>query len=860
VGKKLRLLYLASLFLALNIAIFYSSITRAADNSSNDSYIYEDQESKELTSYLKAVMTVNCDNVNSNQNDDPDNPTHTCGEANTMNSFVAKIVSPGIYSSALSRLHVRYDKNDLNNDNDPEARKYVKALYKQCDDDNKADYNNPTISFAMCRSATLKLLLIKDGLKNLVNGAKDARVVLPKAYQYEKLYENAPVGKSGIFVDLSIPIPWKIKKVEDKICVSVLGLTGYIPAGCKYIKEPKPESKYKIQCQNNESCYKRSYENSMTPLPISGPIIECIQDALGKLMRNRQEVCTYNGDTGKKSITVQGTSTFYNFQKNMHSFVSILLTLYVVFFGAKIALSGEIPSKGEFIGFAIKLILVVYFSVGLSTGFVFQRNAETQADGITQLIFPLLTDISTSLANWISNSNPSGLCDFSNYSYPKDLSHLRLWDSIDCTLSYYLGINLIQTVFASSELSSALNASSVPPYLLLLLPAIWSGNLQIIGLILTFPALIISLGAFVVNATAVALIVITILCILAPIFVPCALFNRTASYFDAWKQLLISTSLQPIVATAFMMLAFSLYGQGFYGACKYSYTDFAFVQNGLNESVVNLSKMPSSKISGKITKKARYFYINNDWTVYSPEDAQSCQTSLGYLFNKFDDKSKIPGKAIDKDSESVSQLAAKKEGLFITAPELDSNQSTSFFMRFLIPILLLFVIKNLAEQLTELMSDLTGGISMRGTTMQANALGKALEKKLSQKQKGKDSRKNDDDKESKDRASIGDGAGEAAAQGEASANTEEASAPRDNTANNNANKSEGGAMSAQDRVAVGQANQASNAQASSDQAAVSQAIIEEPPSEQKNDPAQKQEQGKEPPIAPSVNNIDKKEE
>jgi len=52
--------------------------------------------------------------------------------------------------------------------------------------------------------------------------------------------------------------------------------------------------------------------------------------------------------------------------------------------------------------------------------------------------------------------------------------------------------------------------------------------MQLVSLALMYPLLVISVGAFVVNATVACMISIVILGVLAPLFVPLYLFNYTS--------------------------------------------------------------------------------------------------------------------------------------------------------------------------------------------------------------------------------------------------------------------------------------------------------------------------------------------
>ena len=46
-----------------------------------------------------------------------------------------------------------------------------------------------------------------------------------------------------------------------------------------------------------------------------------------------------------------------------------MLSIYIILFGFKILLAGDVPPKSELITFVIKFIFVVYFSVGININY-----------------------------------------------------------------------------------------------------------------------------------------------------------------------------------------------------------------------------------------------------------------------------------------------------------------------------------------------------------------------------------------------------------------------------------------------------------------------------------------------------------
>ena len=474
--------------------------------------------------------------------------SHTCIPASFFSFMVANLVSPGVYANTMLRVKINDDE----------------LFPGACKRENRIEFNDQKLSFAMCNNSDLAVSRIGAVAKSAVyiakalftgeapwNDIKNAWNI-PKS-EYHRMFLNKKEGNSGVMFDIGIiPIfPWKVIKENDKMCVATIAFTGWIPIGCKYIKEPFPISKYAdfmdldpsgpvanyndtrslTKCSNTGGCYKRAIDNSKTGIVMSGPIIECVKEMVAKLMIS-VDVCDF-GDV-KSYINSPGrtTSALFKFQLGMHKIVTALLTIYVILFGFKMVLSGNVPPKSELVNFVIKFLFVVYFSVGINIT-PYSGNDLDRLDGMVQWAFPFLLDGMTQLASWVISASPSELCKFYATDYATNMSHMALWDSLDCRVSHYLGLDMIQTMIVDNASRnhdfSKLDILSfpIPPYIYLLIPAVISGNFTLISLALMYPLMIISVAAFVVNATVVCIISIVVLGVLAPIFVPMYLFNYT---------------------------------------------------------------------------------------------------------------------------------------------------------------------------------------------------------------------------------------------------------------------------------------------------------------------------------------------
>ena len=518
---------------------------------------------------------------------------------------------------------------------------------ENCSFKNRADYTNPKIDFSFCRNSKLVAHRAMNSIISIITKVIPTLFTNPKEIwneisnlfkvdkkDYHSIY-NESLGGGGLFADLSIPFTWKITKHNDQLCISVLGITGYSPIGCKFIKEPFPESIYSkfygydnklknipevdklLKSTNSQigSCYTKAADASKNLLPITAPIVECAKQMVGKMALGRFAY-DFNNSNKKDSITLKGDSILFKFQQNMRRAVMLLLTIYLIFFGFKILLKGEVPEKSELILFLLKFILVIYFSVGINKG-------GEHFDGITKWLFPLLFNATSEFSNWILNATDNELCVFKPEYYEPSLGYMSTWDALDCRVSHYLGLNnsidfdLALLAERKKGIWDTITNFSIPPYFLLIPPAYYLGQHWLMELALAFPLMIILVAAFVVNIFVISLIVISILAVLAPIIVPMVLFDYTKSYFESWLRLIISFTFQPMIATVFIMVMFSMFDSSFYEGCLHKH---------------------ETKYSSSTEKDLHTFTLEVDEKEYlgkSDYDFKKCSHSLGFIINHF---------------------------------------------------------------------------------------------------------------------------------------------------------------------------------------------------------------------------------
>lgn len=637
------------------------------------------------------------------------------------------------------------------------------------------------------------------------------------------------VGYIGVAMAGYLPIPVSVVKDNDRICVATTGITGWLSMGCKYISEPVRQSQYAsfmqggtadayTQCSGMGSCYTDANQNSKAMLTISGPLIGCIRAMIQKFLMD-PTVCSADG------TSTSLPSTFFQFQLNMQRTVTALLTIYIILFGFKLALGASDIKQADIIMFFVKFILVVYFSVGINMRSVSNPNGQQGFDGMTQWAFPIMLDGASQLAGWVMNASPSGLCQFTTNtvntpggssvavqdasgniefvapgnvdgrpivgktntqlsisggtassisSYASGYEWLALWDALDCRVSHYVGLDSIGDATSAANQNDPTKSDafnfSIPPYFFLLVPAIISGNVPLAMLAISYPILIISVAAYVINAFVVCMIAIVVLGVLAPIFVPFSLFSFTKGYFDSWVKLLLSFVLQPMVVATFMITLFTIYDAGFYGTCKYARFDVPQVYAG----------------SQTITKSI--FVINSDPGAYEIDESQgiddwkSCQKTLGYMINApfavVGNSASLAtsigstvslGQSYDNLSAKYPILSAVTDevGLFFTSPTLAFQAIKDFIMSLLTACFCLYLMYQMSSQISEFAVDMVEGVSIGGMAIKPRAImGKVqagaqkLEDKLNER-KVKPEEKGEGDKskpKSEDSAAGGKGA------------------------------------------------------------------------------------------------------
>ncbi len=467
----------------------------------------------------------------------------------------------------------------------------------------------------------------------------------------------------------------RVVKQGDKLCAQTWTMMGFQSIGCKYLPDC---SSFAVDsnCYVAEACSYGGYVHSRSLIAMTSMIIECINESLALLFVNTNNC----GDS-----TSYKTNYFPVFQAAMRKAIKAAITLYFVLWGIKLAISGEVLSKGEWFTFVGRYILVIYFSVGILTKYDTNGNP-VYSDGVTTIMLPLFKDGATDLSNMVySSGGVTGLCDYTKVSYESGYQYLSLWDSLDCRILYYLGLDLsrLANVTEAVGVYGILSLLAPPVMLTMLLPALFSFQIIFFIFCVIFVVFVISIMIYFVNILVLATVAIHLLVYMCPIFVPMALFPPTKSYFDGWLKLLISYSLQPMIVAAYMAMMMTIFDNVMFGDCSFQ------------DRSIKLKNV------GTYDKEIPYFMLCDPWETSCPGGTNTsltkCSETIGYQVNPV------------KSGQSMTQnISALFFNITILKPSVVGNMLSGLITL----CLFAYLFYKFAEVLSEFAAEITGGTNL----------------------------------------------------------------------------------------------------------------------------------------------------
>ncbi len=484
----------------------------------------------------------------------------------------------------------------------------------------------------------------------------------------------------------------RVAKFGDKLCAQFDTTLGYQSIGCKYLPQCEVFD-LEEDCFVAKSCSDASEQKSRSILPITGVIIQCVSESVDNLFVDNT-ACTTD-----ESYTI---TSFPQFQGTMRNAVRSCLMLYLILWGLKTVLGADIPDKKEFFVFGAKFVLVMYFSTGININMNNNQAAE-YSDGITTYMRPLFVNGSADLANIVYSAGGSeGLCVYDEADYEPGYGYLSLWDSIDCRILYYLGIDM-------SKFDDNIELKDFEPILLsLILPAIFSFQLIFMIFTIVFFIFFLSVIIYFVNITVISIILLGILIYLAPVFVPMVLFEVTKGYYDSWLKLTASYALQPMVIAAYIAMMLTIFDQTMFGDCTFKESESTITLGGVTREDIPVYKICAINESGCST--AVEVCAPDDDTCTTDENVTKCEDTIGYIINP-----------TESDTTYTNDIGA----IFFTITILKSNVASDMLNGLITLCLFGYLFYKFAEMLSEFAGELTGGPGIGSAAGDPMALVKA---------------------------------------------------------------------------------------------------------------------------------------
>ncbi|XVN42030.1 MAG: type IV secretion system protein [Candidatus Rickettsia vulgarisii] len=418
---------------------------------------------------------------------------------------------------------------------------------------------------------------------------------------------------------------------NNLMCLTMSTSRGEMPVACKRT-DMVPDLPPDEPCRNiGSSCYGNNTK-SQSLFNFSGTAVDCVKETLDKVFF-RYNSCK----PGTSNASIIGLNPFSRFQEALKVTIRLALILYVMLFATNMILTQENKDLDKVAIFIIKMVVVTYFSVGLGPIY-FQNGKETRANGMTEYALPLLSNLTPHFAEIVFNSaGNKGLCQFDTKKYKKDYYFYGIWDSIDCRIGYYLGLNLVNN---TSPIFSGLSSTSVGTgsvititspsmktdiqgfiersantfkFFTVMFGMLASGNIIVVVSGIAFAVIFLSIMLYFISNYLVCLVTIYAMAYVSPIFIPMALFNRTKAYFDAWLKICISCTLQPAVIAGFIALLVTLYDTAIYKNCEFIRRDYTYNDRDFSTFQIGLPDSKPEECKSSAGYKLLNYYAGYGW-------------------------------------------------------------------------------------------------------------------------------------------------------------------------------------------------------------------------------------------------------
>ncbi|AZU37284.1 conjugal transfer protein TraH [Wolbachia endosymbiont of Bemisia tabaci] len=325
------------------------------------------------------------------------------------------------------------------------------------------------------------------------------------------------------------------------------------------IREKKGEGKIFVGYDNkscfssyvSEACYNQAGSKSLSPIPITSMIVQCIKESLDNLVAGIDSsgnlLTDKNGHAKGSFLSVA--------QKRLKNTVTAILILALILFSIKV-MSGGVRSPQEMYMLIIKFALVIYFTTG-STMSHYYGELTKLSNGLSEIVIK-------------ASSESKDICNYEegkDYEYDRagqkvSYSYLAPWDRLDCRILFYLGAPLdgIGGKIGTGGVATLAVLLGAAPVLLVagsVIGIIFAGGQILVALVCIFMAILMMMVIlWMCYVFILSLVALSVIIILSPLFIPMVLFQHTKGYFDGWLKELITYSLYPVILFAFLSFMF----------------------------------------------------------------------------------------------------------------------------------------------------------------------------------------------------------------------------------------------------------------------------------------------------------------
>ncbi len=310
----------------------------------------------------------------------------------------------------------------------------------------------------------------------------------------------------------------------------------------------------------SEACYNQAGSKSLSPIPITSMIVQCIKESLDNLVAGIDS----SGELLKDKNGNKKGSFLSVAQKKLKNTVTAVLVLALILFSIK-AMSGGVRSPQEMYMLIIKFALVIYFTTG-STMSHYYGELTKLSNGLSEIVLK-------------ASSESQGICNYNagtDYEYALhtgkkvSYSYLAPWDRLDCRILFYLGApfdGIGGKIGTGGVVALAVLLGAAPVLLVAgsIIGIIFAGGQILVALVCIFMAILMMMVIlWMCYVFILSLVALSVIIILSPLFIPMVLFQHTKGYFDGWVKELITYSLYPVILFAFLSFMFIACDKIFY--------------------------------------------------------------------------------------------------------------------------------------------------------------------------------------------------------------------------------------------------------------------------------------------------------